>query len=93
MSAIYSLIHYPSCFSGTTALVALLRGDLLTVANVGDSRGVICDKNGKAIPLSYDHKPQQVRPAVGTHFTKSRWVHNRYLEKIKFALILIILTH
>ena len=46
--------------TGTTALVALLRKDQLTVANVGDSRGVICDKNGKAIPLSFDHKPQQV---------------------------------
>ena len=46
--------------TGTTALVALLRKDQLTVANVGDSRGVICDKSGKAIPLSFDHKPQQV---------------------------------
>ncbi len=45
---------------GTTALVALLRQSQLTVANVGDSRGVICDKDGKAIPLSFDHKPQQV---------------------------------
>ena len=47
--------------TGTTALVALLRKDQLAVANVGDSRGVICDKNGKAIPLSFDHKPQQVK--------------------------------
>ncbi len=48
-------------FTGTTALVALLRDNSLVMANVGDSRGVICDKDGKAIPLSYDHKPQQVR--------------------------------
>ena len=47
-------------FSGTTALVALLKNNHLTVANVGDSRGVLCDKDGKAIPLSFDHKPQQV---------------------------------
>lgn len=30
------------------------------MANVGDSRGVMCDKKGNAIPISFDHKPQQV---------------------------------
>ncbi|XP_035693674.1 protein phosphatase 1L-like [Branchiostoma floridae] len=44
--------------AGTTALVALLEDNQLTVANVGDSRGVICDAEGRAIPLSFDHKPQ-----------------------------------
>lgn len=43
--------------AGTTALIAVLEGSKLTVANVGDSRGVMCDSKGKAIPLSYDHKP------------------------------------
>lgn len=33
----------------------------LVVANVGDSRGVMCDGKGNAIPLSFDHKPQQTR--------------------------------
>ncbi|XP_043794206.1 protein phosphatase 1L isoform X2 [Apis laboriosa] len=33
----------------------------LIVANVGDSRGVMCDGKGNAIPLSFDHKPQQER--------------------------------
>ena len=46
--------------AGTTALVALLHGDMLTVANVGDSRGVMCDKDGNTVPLSFDHKPQNV---------------------------------
>lgn len=50
-----------SDISGTTALFALLKGDILTVANVGDSRGIICDKNSKAIPLSYDHKPYNIK--------------------------------
>jgi len=45
---------------GTTALIALLEGNKLIVANVGDSRGVMCDEKGNAIPLSFDHKPQQV---------------------------------
>uniref|UniRef100_A0A1B0DBS5 Uncharacterized protein n=1 Tax=Phlebotomus papatasi TaxID=29031 RepID=A0A1B0DBS5_PHLPP len=48
-------------FAGTTALIAVLDGTKLVVANVGDSRGVMCDSKGNAIPLSFDHKPQQVR--------------------------------
>lgn len=31
------------------------------MANVGDSRGVLCDKDGNAIPLSHDHKPYQLK--------------------------------
>lgn len=46
---------------GTTCLVALLSDKELTVANVGDSRGVLCDKNGNAVPLSHDHKPYQLK--------------------------------
>ncbi|KAL2725289.1 protein phosphatase 1L [Vespula squamosa] len=47
--------------AGTTALIALLEDNKLVVANVGDSRGVMCDGKGNAIPLSFDHKPQQER--------------------------------
>jgi protein phosphatase 1L len=47
--------------SGTTALVAVLRRNQLVVANVGDSRGVICDHQGNALPLSFDHKPHLVQ--------------------------------
>ncbi|XP_050675483.1 protein phosphatase 1L [Leptidea sinapis] len=47
--------------AGTTALIAILEDNHLIVANVGDSRGVMCDSRGNAIPLSFDHKPQQVR--------------------------------
>lgn len=47
--------------AGTTALIAVLEGSNLFVANVGDSRGVMCDSRGNAIPLSFDHKPQQMR--------------------------------
>lgn len=47
--------------AGTTALIAILEGSRLIVANVGDSRGVMCDARGNAIPLSFDHKPQQMR--------------------------------
>ncbi|CAH0700756.1 unnamed protein product [Spodoptera exigua] len=47
--------------AGTTALLAVMEGNHLIVANVGDSRGVMCDSRGNAIPVSFDHKPQQVR--------------------------------
>lgn len=43
--------------SGTTCLIAIAEKKKLTVANVGDSRGVMCDKNGKTFNLSIDHKP------------------------------------
>lgn len=47
--------------AGTTALIALIEGTKLTVANVGDSRGVMYDHKGRTIPLSFDHKPQSAR--------------------------------
>jgi len=42
---------------GTTAVVALVQADRLTVAHVGDSRGVLC-RNGNALALTQDHKPE-----------------------------------
>ncbi|XP_045200837.2 protein phosphatase 1L-like [Mercenaria mercenaria] len=47
--------------SGSTALVAMVTSDTLTVANVGDSRGVMCDKDGKTVLLSVDHKPNETK--------------------------------
>ncbi|XP_024990562.1 probable protein phosphatase 2C 76 [Cynara cardunculus var. scolymus] len=43
---------------GSTASTAVLVGNHLYVANVGDSRTVL-SKAGKAIPLSDDHKPNR----------------------------------
>ncbi|KAK4401102.1 putative protein phosphatase 2C 59 [Sesamum angolense] len=42
--------------AGSTASTAILLGDRLLVANVGDSRAVIC-RGGDAIAVSRDHKP------------------------------------
>ncbi|KAG7482293.1 hypothetical protein JOB18_018207 [Solea senegalensis] len=47
----------PGSDSGTTAVVALIRGKQLIVANAGDSRCVVSE-HGKAVDMSYDHKPE-----------------------------------
>ena len=47
--------------AGCTAIVAVITGKTLTVANAGDSRAVLCRGNGDTVALSYDHKPQQER--------------------------------
>lgn len=44
--------------SGTTACVAVVKGGVITVANVGDSRCVVCTE-GIAKDLSVDHKPEE----------------------------------
>lgn len=43
--------------TGTTACVVLVTKDKIYCSNSGDSRAVLC-RDGKAIALSYDHKPQ-----------------------------------
>ncbi|XP_044733042.1 probable protein phosphatase 2C 58 [Chrysoperla carnea] len=47
----------PGFDSGCTAVVALLRGDELYVANAGDSRCIVSRK-GEVIEMSQDHKPE-----------------------------------
>ncbi|XP_032890133.1 protein phosphatase 1K, mitochondrial-like [Amblyraja radiata] len=44
--------------SGTTATVALLKEESLTVANVGDSQAILCHE-GKADQLTHDHTPRR----------------------------------
>nr|XP_026494883.1 probable protein phosphatase 2C 11 isoform X2 [Vanessa tameamea] len=53
----FSMAEEPGNDSGCTAVVALLRGNELYVANAGDSRCIIC-REGKAIDMSVDHKPE-----------------------------------
>jgi protein phosphatase 1L len=50
-------------FGGTTLCVVLvdISNKLIICANVGDSRAVLCDNRGRAIPLSHDHKPNNLK--------------------------------
>ena len=41
--------------------MAVVTGRVLTVANAGDSRAVLCRAGGATFPLSFDHKPSQDR--------------------------------
>lgn len=52
-----SIVEEPGKDSGCTAVVALLHGKDLYVANAGDSRCVVC-RNGKSLDMSVDHKPE-----------------------------------
>merc|ERR1719270_2033039 len=47
----------PGNDSGCTAVVALMAGTTLFVANAGDSRCVVC-RDGEAVEMSADHKPE-----------------------------------
>ncbi|XP_062015193.1 probable protein phosphatase 2C 24 [Rosa rugosa] len=52
-------LQMPECEAvGSTAVVAIVTPDKIIVANCGDSRAVLC-RDGKAVPLSSDHKPDR----------------------------------
>eukprot|EP00808_Paulinella_micropora_P018718 g22036.t1 len=44
---------------GSTAIVAFISQGVLYVANVGDSRGILCSANQTVTPMSRDHKPSR----------------------------------
>lgn len=52
--------------SGSTATVALVRRNKIIVANVGDSRLVLC-RNGRPLDLTTEHRVYGQVPAI-PHF-------------------------
>lgn len=65
--------------SGTTCLIVIAEERKLTVANLGDSRGVMCNWNGTVIDLTFDHKPnredekQRIETAGGKIYFEGVW--------------------
>ncbi|SCU89982.1 LAME_0E06480g1_1 [Lachancea meyersii CBS 8951] len=57
--------HFAKESCGSTAIVALIiNGEMLYVANTGDSRCVLSAKGGGVKTLSFDHKPQHIGELV-----------------------------
>lgn len=46
-------------YAGTTALMMIVNGKQITIANAGDSRGILVHKSGSIMLLSQDHKPDR----------------------------------
>jgi len=57
-----NMCHEKSDMPGSTAIMSLIVGKELYVGNIGDSRCVVCI-NGKAYPMSVDHKPRNKKEA------------------------------
>ncbi len=63
-----SMVEGPGQSSGCTAVVSLIVGRELYVANAGDSRCVLC-RGGKTVEMSFDHKPEDEEES--TRITKA----------------------
>lgn len=46
---------------GTTATIAVIFENKLIIINIGDSRAIMADCNGRAVALTQDHKPQELK--------------------------------
>lgn len=54
--AFYSKYREEADKQGSTAIVCLIIGDRIIACNLGDSKAILCRK-GRAVELSFDHKP------------------------------------
>lgn len=75
--------HPVNC--GSTAVVCLISPDVISVANIGDSRAVL-SRNGRAHELSQDHKPSNWEETdrisrAGGRVTEQR-IGNRTISRI-----------
>ncbi len=65
--------------AGSTATVALVRRDKIIVANVGDSRAVLC-RNGRAVDLTTEHRCQD-----GENARAQANLSHAYSEELKYV--------
>lgn len=68
--------------SGSTCLMIVAEKDKLTVGNVGDSRGVMCDSKFRAIDLSVDHKAGENEDEEKRMVKENRALHKRVKGRI-----------
>lgn len=68
--------------SGSTCLMVVAEKNRLTIGNVGDSRGVMCDSEFKAIDLSVDHKAGENENEEKRMVNANKDLHNRKRGRI-----------
>ncbi|GAM18570.1 hypothetical protein SAMD00019534_017450 [Acytostelium subglobosum LB1] len=72
-------------YCGATAAAVLIHGNSLHVANIGDSRVVLC-RDGKAMRLSLDHKPSDPKEDCRIRELGGYIVHSQHTSRIKGTL-------
>jgi len=68
--------------SGSTAATVLLMGRRLFVANVGDSRVVLCRGGGQCVELTSDHKPSRPDEAARVRAAGGFILHKRVMGEL-----------
>lgn len=68
--------------SGSTAATVILMGRRLFVANVGDSRVVLCRGGGQCVELTSDHKPSRPDEAARVRAAGGFILHKRVMGEL-----------
>ena len=68
--------------SGSTAATVILMGRRLFVANVGDSRVVLCRGGGQCVELTSDHKPSRPDEAARVQAAGGFVLHKRVMGEL-----------
>ena len=75
--------------SGTTALVAMVRGSTLLTASLGDSRAVLVRVDGSYEQVSIEHSPESERARIegvgGWVFSESHISYSKVLKGVDFS--------
>ncbi|MCF7799600.1 protein phosphatase 2C domain-containing protein [Candidatus Babeliales bacterium] len=63
---------------GSTATTALIKGNKIYIANVGDSRTIVLNRNGELIFKTEDHKPNSTKEMNRILQAEGRVINDRY---------------